>query len=116
MLHPARQLMARAQVGRTPLPTPAVEFRRESLTYVTTAAYFATRIAGAQIYDAGNPDPGLDGDRMIRLQERLAASGHDVGNVDGILGARTRAAVQAEQARQGLPADAWPTRALLDAL
>ena len=28
----------------------------------------------------------------------------------------TRAAVQAEQKRLGLPADAWPTRALLDRL
>jgi len=53
---------------------------------------------------------------MIRLQERLQALGHDVGEVDGILGARTRVAVQAEQGRLGLPADGWPTRALLDAL
>lgn len=88
----------------------------QSLTYVTTAAYFATRVGGAPVYDAGDPDPGLDGDQMLRLQERLAALGHDVGQFDGILGARTRAAVQAEQARLGLPADAWPTRALLEAL
>lgn len=88
----------------------------QSLTYVTTAAYFATRIMGAPVYDAGDPDPGLTGDEMLLLQERLAARGHDVGNIDGILGARTRAAVQAEQIRLGLPADAWPTRALLDAL
>ncbi len=88
----------------------------QSLVYVTTAAYFATRIMGASVYDAGNPDPGLTGDEIRLLQQRLAALGHDVGQIDGILGARTRAAVQAEQARLGLPADAWPTRALLDAL
>jgi len=88
----------------------------QSLTYVTTAAYFANRITGAPVYAAGDPDPGLDGDQMRRLQERLAALGHDVGQIDGILGARTRAAVQTEQARLGLPADAWPTRRLLDAL
>jgi len=39
-----------------------------------------------------------------------------VGNVDGILGARTRIAVQVEQQRLGLPADAWPTPALLNKL
>ena len=36
--------------------------------------------------------------------------------IDGILGERTREAVQTEQSRLGLPADAWPTRALLDRL
>ena len=87
-----------------------------SFTYVTTAAYFATRLEGAPVYAAGNPDPGLSGEQMKELQRRLAARGHDVGKVDGILGAGTRAAVQAEQARLGLPADAWPTPALLDRL
>lgn len=88
----------------------------QSFVYVTTAAYFATRLEGAPRYDPGEPDPGLSPDEMTKLQELLAARGHDVGQVDGILGEKTRRAVQAEQARLGLPADAWPTRALLDAL
>jgi membrane-bound lytic murein transglycosylase B len=88
----------------------------QSLTYVLTAGYFATRIMGAERYLAGDPEPGLSGEEMIALQERLAARGHDVGEVDGILGARTRVAVQAEQVRLGLPADGWPTRELLDRL
>jgi peptidoglycan hydrolase-like protein with peptidoglycan-binding domain len=53
---------------------------------------------------------------MTALQEKLAAHGHDVGKIDGILGAGTRTAVQKEQIRLGLPADGWPTRGLLDAL
>jgi lytic murein transglycosylase len=88
----------------------------QSLVYVTTAAYFGTRLMGAPVYEAGNPDPGLSGEDIARLQEKLAALGHDVGNIDGILGAKTRAAVQAEQIRLGLPADAWPTQDLLAAL
>ncbi len=88
----------------------------QSFVYVMTAAYFATRLEGAPVYDAGNPDNGLSGDRMKELQRKLQARGHDVGGIDGILGAGTRAAVQAEQARLGLPADAWPTQALLDRL
>jgi lytic murein transglycosylase len=88
----------------------------KSFVYVTTAAYFATRIEGADPYLAGNPDQALALEEMKALQERLAALGHDVGAVDGILGAGTRAAVQKEQLRLGLPADGWPTRALLDAL
>mgnify|MGYP003668897963 CR=1 FL=1 len=85
----------------------------QSLTYVTTAAYFATRLAGAPIYDAGNADPGLSGEQMIQLQEKLTALGYDVGGIDGILGEKTREAVQTEQARLGMPADAWPTADLL---
>lgn len=88
----------------------------QSFVYVTTAAYFATRLEGAPVYDAGNPDPGLSVDQMKRLQEKLTARGHDVGKIDGILGALTRAATQKEQARLGLPADAWPTPDLLAAL
>jgi len=85
----------------------------QSFTYVVTAAYFATRIEGAPVYDAGNPDSGLDRDGMMALQRRLAARGFDVGAVDGILGAGTRAAVQDVQGQLGLPADGWPTPELL---
>ena len=88
----------------------------KSFVYVTTAAYFATRLAGADRYDPGTPSAPLSGDEMKALQTKLTARGHDVGGIDGILGAKTRAAVQVEQARLGLPADAWPTRDLLDQL
>ncbi|WP_368184785.1 lytic murein transglycosylase [Aestuariibius sp. HNIBRBA575] len=88
----------------------------QSFVYVTTAAYFATRLMGAPVYDAGNAETGLNGDQMKELQRKLQARGYDVGGVDGILGAKTRSAVQAEQARLGLPADAWPTPALLNRL
>ncbi len=88
----------------------------KSFVYVTTAAYFATRLAGAPPYDAGNPSLPLSGEMMQDLQRRLTARGHDVGGIDGILGAKTRAAVQAEQSRLGLPADAWPTTELLKQL
>jgi len=88
----------------------------QSFTYVLTAAYFATRLEGAPVFDQRNPDAGLNSDQMRELQQKLAARGHDVGGTTGILGARTRAAVREEQRRLGLPADAWPTRALLNAL
>ncbi|MBU2361205.1 MAG: lytic murein transglycosylase [Alphaproteobacteria bacterium] len=95
-------------------PNFAVYFEwNQSMTYVTTAAYFATRLAGAPIFDAGNADPGLSGDQMIALQDKLVALGHDVGGSDGILGEKTREAVQTEQQSLGLPADAWPTADLL---
>lgn len=88
----------------------------QSFTYVLTAAYFATRLEGAPVFDAGNPAQGLDGNAMRDLQRRLQAQGYDVGDIDGILGAGTRMAVRQEQQRLGLPADAWPTWELLNAL
>ncbi len=88
----------------------------QSFTYVMTAAYFATRLQGAQVFDAGNPDQGLEGGDMKNLQTRLQARGHDVGGIDGILGAATRAAVRVEQARLGMAVDGWPTPALLSKL
>lgn len=88
----------------------------QSFTYVLTAAYFGTRLMGGDVFDARSPDPVLSGDQMKQLQRKLAKNGHDVGKIDGILGAGTRAAVQAEQQRLGLPADAWPTTGLLNKL
>ena len=54
--------------------------------------------------------------QMKALQQKLAKRGYDVGKVDGILGAGTRAAVRDMQQKLGLPADAWPTPALLSQL
>lgn len=84
-----------------------------SFVYQATVSYMATRIGGAQRYVQTTPDEGLSGDQMERLQRILQSRGYDVGGVDGILGAKTRDAVQAEQQRLGMVADAWPTPALL---
>lgn len=88
----------------------------QSFVYVLTAAYFGTRLEGAPVFDVGSPARGLNGKQMISLQKKLMAKGYDVGKPDGILGAKTRAAVQDMQRRLGLPADAWPTPALLKRL
>lgn len=96
------------------LPNYRVYFEwNKSFVYVTTAAYFATRLAGGPVFAAGNPDASLSDSEMKSLQRKLKNRGHDVGKVDGILGKLTRAAVQSEQIRLGMPADAWPTHALL---
>jgi lytic murein transglycosylase len=88
----------------------------QSLVYATTAAYFATRLAGANPVHAGNPEPGLTVGQLRQLQQKLLARGHDIGRVDGILGLKTRNAVREEQIRLGMPADAWPTALLLQRL
>ena len=88
----------------------------QSFVYVLTAAYFANRLEGAPVFNAGTPAQGLSDAQMKDLQRKLAARGYDVGEIDGILGAGTRAAVQDIQQELGLPSDAWPTRDLLNRL
>lgn len=89
----------------------------ESLLYSTTAAYFATRLGGAPPVSRGSAEgTELTLEQTKELQRRLARRGHDVGKIDGIIGAGTRAAVKAEQLRLGMPADSWPTIELMQRL
>lgn len=85
----------------------------ESLVYITTAGYFATLLEGGAPLDPVSPDTGLTGDQMRALQQKLVELGFDVGDVDGILGAKTRAAVRIVQDVLAMPIDGWPTPALL---
>ena len=88
----------------------------KSFVYVTTAAYFATLLEGGARIENTNADPGLDSEGMKALQRKLVALGYDVGKIDGILGAKTRTAVQSIQRKMGMSADAWPTTMLLELL
>ncbi|QND53669.1 lytic murein transglycosylase [Phyllobacterium sp. 628] len=89
----------------------------KSIIYATTAAYFATRLAGAGPLEPTTPATGLTMDQMKELQNKLAARGHDMGpKIDGVFGILTRDAVRDEQIRLGLPADSWPTPELLEKL
>jgi peptidoglycan hydrolase-like protein with peptidoglycan-binding domain len=87
----------------------------KSLVYATTAAYFATRLAGAPKVRAGNAQ-ALSREQIMDVQQRLQAMGYDVGGVDGTLGAQTRAAVKQVQLQLGMPADSYPDQAFLSAL
>jgi lytic murein transglycosylase len=84
-----------------------------SLVYSTTAAYLATRIAGASPLHRGNPPPALPFADVKTLQTMLARAGYDVGAIDGFLGLKSRQAVKAMQLKYGLPADSYPTAELL---
>ena len=89
----------------------------ESLIYSTTAAYLATRIAGAGKMSSGRGQvTPLDFEQIVALQNILTGLGYDVGKSDGKIGAGTRAAVKAEQLKAGLPADSYPTAELLSLL
>jgi lytic murein transglycosylase len=84
-----------------------------ALVYSTTAAYLATRIAGAPPLRRGNAPAPLPFNDIKALQAMLARAGYDVGAIDGFLGLKTRQAVKAMQMKYGLPADSYPTTELL---
>lgn len=88
-----------------------------SLSYATTAAYLATRIDGAGPMSRGRGDTnGLDAGQTKELQQILVSRGYDVGKIDGLAGAKTRAAVKDMQIKLGMPADSYATPELLGAL
>ncbi len=113
---PASVLLPQGRNGPAFLAYPNFDVLFEwnqSFVYVTTAAYFATRLEGAPVYDAGDPAPGLIG-------------GRDEGAAAEAGGARPRRGRGRRHPRRedprggagragrlGLPADAWPTRELL---
>jgi lytic murein transglycosylase len=85
-----------------------------SLIYSTTAAYLATRIAGAPpMRRPAVPVAQLPFNEVKEMQQLLVRAGYDVGKVDGVLGQQSRTAVKAMQVKYGLPADSWPTAELL---
>ena len=88
----------------------------KSFIYVLTAAHFANRLEGSPAFSAGNPDKGLNKNQMKLLQTKLINLGYDVGQIDGILGAKTRRSIQKLQRTLKKPADAWPTIELLEIL
>jgi lytic murein transglycosylase len=85
-----------------------------SLIYSTTAAYLATRIAGAA--PMRKPSAAvvqLQFNEIKELQKLLVQQGFNVGKIDGVLGQQSRTAVKTMQVKYGLPADSWPTAELL---
>lgn len=85
-----------------------------SLVYTTTAAYFATRMAGAPKASRGSaPINSLSAAETKQLQTWLTKKGYNVGKIDGIIGELTREAVKDVQQKLGLPPDSYPTKELL---
>jgi lytic murein transglycosylase len=85
-----------------------------SLIYATTAAFLATRIAGAgPMRKPTTSVVQLPFNDLKELQQLLTKQGFNVGKIDGVMGQQSRIAVKTMQVKYGLPADSWPTEELL---
>lgn len=92
-----------------------------SENYALAIAHLADLIADPQAPLAfatpwPTDDPGLSRADNRELQTLLLARGHDIGAADGMIGAKTRTAIKAEQQRLGVKADGRAGQKLLAAL
>ena len=87
-------------------------------SYALAIAHLADRIRGGEGFTRAWPtdDAGLSRAERRELQTLLITRGHDIGEVDGRLGTRSREAIKAEQSRLGWEADGRAGRKLLQAL
>lgn len=89
----------------------------KAMVYSTTAAYYATRLAGAPPISRGRGTvTPLTTEQMKQLQTLLVRRGFTTDAPDGRLGNATRAAVRKAQMALGLPADSYPSAELIAAL
>ena len=87
-------------------------------SYALAIAHLSDRLRGGGPLLQAWPtdDPGLSRAERRELQRLLIARGHDLGEPDGMIGARTRQALQAAQRELGLPPDGRAGQKALKAL
>ncbi len=87
-------------------------------TYALSVAHLASRISGAPAFTT--PWPGgvraLSEEERFEIQRQLIARGHEIGDIDGVLGSKTRAAIRKFQKEKGLKVDGFPTPKILELL
>jgi len=87
-------------------------------SYALAISHLSDRLRGGSPWQTAWPtdDTGLSRLERRALQTALAARGHPIGEVDGLLGTATRRAIQAEQKRLGWPEDGRAGQRLLKTL
>lgn len=86
--------------------------------YALAIGHLADRLRGGEPLAQSWPrhERVLSREERLELQQRLASSGFDVGQPDGRLGAKTRAALRDYQARNGLTPDGFASSGVLERL
>lgn len=96
----------------------AIKRYNNSDAYAIAVGHLADRIAGGPpLRGTFPPDAyGMTKDDRIALQRSLTARGFDTGGADGVIGTRTRDAIAAYQASEGLRVTGEPSAELLGRL
>ena len=83
--------------------------------YVIGLGHLSDRIKGGDRLRAPFPPDqyGMLQKDRIALQKRLTRMGYDIGNSDGVIGPKTRAAIAAFQSSRGLPVNGKPSLEIL---
>ena len=86
--------------------------------YALAVGHLSQRFFGAAPFKRDWPqsDRPLLSDEISELQRRLRKAGYDTGDIDGVLGRQTIAAVRDFQKDRGLTADGFATPGLLEVL
>ncbi len=89
-----------------------------SISYTLAIALLSDRLQGKPAPELVWPteDPGTSRAERREIQQRLLDLGYPLGVADGMIGDRTREAIQAEARRRGLPADGRAGQRILQAL
>lgn len=87
-------------------------------SYALAIAHLSDRLRGGMPFVKAWPtdDPGLSRGERREIQELLVARGYDIGTPDGVIGTKTRQALQAVQRELGLPDDGRAGQKTLRAL
>jgi lytic murein transglycosylase len=87
-------------------------------SYALAIGHLADRLRGGAPFIQAWPreERALSREERLELQQRLASRGFDVGEPDGRLGPKTRAAVREFQAKSGAVADGFASSSLLERL
>ena len=87
-------------------------------SYALAVGMLADRMAGAKPFVASWPrnERALSREERSQFQSDLKTLGYDPGDTDGVLGRKTRSALKQYQKSRNLPADGFPTAALLASL
>jgi membrane-bound lytic murein transglycosylase B len=86
--------------------------------YALAVGLLADRLAGSKglVQPWPRPPGSLNGEEKFLLQALLQKKGYYSGEIDGLLGEATRAAIRIFQEEIGMPVDGKPSLDILEAL
>jgi len=86
--------------------------------YALAVGHLSDRIRGYPAFARDWPDGvrPLNSDQRRELQKMLIARGFAIGDIDGVIGSKTREAVRTVQRQKGLKADGFPSLKLLQSM